>query len=387
MRFSQNDLELFRDASGDRNPLHLSKQYASRTAYGQQVVFGALGAVACLGQLSPKSGRRIARMAADFHRPMFLDVDYSIKQSGSDESLVVRLLDGSVPVLTLSIHYAEGAPAVEAQTSPRFERTEAKQLAWEDISVGLEFAGQYRSDPAKLAELGRRWNVSTSWEAVEAFLWSSYVVGMELPGRNALFFRVALEFRDGVTTNATASYRLKVASANKSISQLKINAEFTSAAGIVASGQLVAFVRPEISPTSFADLASASSRSLEGKVVLVVGASRGLGAALTACIATEGAQVIALSRSSPEFTGNLPDEIGQRISVESVDAADSDSLAMLRDRLVERFGRLDFPGLQRIPSDSFASAGEQCCRTDSILSEPVHGSGLGASLHISTAVE
>lgn len=42
IRFEEQDLNDFSSASGDVNPLHLSPDYASRTAYGQPVVFGAL---------------------------------------------------------------------------------------------------------------------------------------------------------------------------------------------------------------------------------------------------------------------------------------------------------------------------------------------------------
>src|SRR4051794_22404882 len=103
VRFTQKDLELFRDASGDRNPLHLSREYASKTAYGQQVVFGALGAIACLGRLGHASGTTITKVTADFHRPVFLDVNYTIRVTEQGSSQVARLQDGTVPVLTLSV--------------------------------------------------------------------------------------------------------------------------------------------------------------------------------------------------------------------------------------------------------------------------------------------
>ncbi len=45
IRFLEEDLTLFCEASGDRNPLHLEEDYASKTAYGQRVVYGVLGAI------------------------------------------------------------------------------------------------------------------------------------------------------------------------------------------------------------------------------------------------------------------------------------------------------------------------------------------------------
>src|ERR1700730_10171328 len=79
IRFSEEDLRLFSAASGDRNPLHISPEYASRTPYAQRVVFGALGAIACLGRLTPPAEMPVIGLTADFLRPIFLDVDYRIR--------------------------------------------------------------------------------------------------------------------------------------------------------------------------------------------------------------------------------------------------------------------------------------------------------------------
>src|SRR6478752_6043730 len=63
VRFHEEDLALFSKTSSDRNPLHLSTGYARRTLYGERVVFGALDAVACLGQIPVSSGHQIAHLA------------------------------------------------------------------------------------------------------------------------------------------------------------------------------------------------------------------------------------------------------------------------------------------------------------------------------------
>ena len=66
VRFAPEDLELFRDASGDRNPIHCSADYASRTVYGERLSYGALGALSCLGHIDFRSDLRVARLVADF---------------------------------------------------------------------------------------------------------------------------------------------------------------------------------------------------------------------------------------------------------------------------------------------------------------------------------
>jgi acyl dehydratase len=69
--FSEHDCEAFRKVSGDSNPLQVSPDYASKTPYGQPVVFGALGVIACLGKISLNPASQIVRLDADFLRPMF----------------------------------------------------------------------------------------------------------------------------------------------------------------------------------------------------------------------------------------------------------------------------------------------------------------------------
>jgi NAD(P)-dependent dehydrogenase (short-subunit alcohol dehydrogenase family) len=343
VRFSQGDLELFRDASGDRNPLHLSREYASKTAYGQQVVFGALGAVACLGHLEESAGA-ITKLTADFHRPMFLGVNYSVRVSKQGPSQTARLQDGTIPVLTLSIQHGEARDRSDSGGGrPQFGETEAREFNFSDLPAGTEVSGSWAGDGEKTSELCRRWRVDEgNRAAVEALLWSSYAVGMELPGKRALFFRVSLDFAASPAADHPIDYSLQVASVNKTISQIKVNAELAQGAQPLARGQLVAFVRPEMPPVNFSEIASNGRKPFEGKVALVVGASRGLGAAISACLAAGGAQVVGLSRSSAALSDGLPEQVKARISIESADASDVEALGLLSSQLRQRFGRIDF---------------------------------------------
>src|SRR5436305_13711900 len=95
VRFQEEDLTLFCAASGDRNPLHLSSEYASRTPYGQRVIFGALGALACLGRLPIASSEKVKRLTADFDRPMFLNIDYHVAVTTQADGYLARPSDRS----------------------------------------------------------------------------------------------------------------------------------------------------------------------------------------------------------------------------------------------------------------------------------------------------
>lgn len=79
---------------------------------------------------------------------------------------------------------------------------------------------------------------------------------------------------------------------------------------------------------------------LTDTVVLVTGASRGLGAAVALGLAAEGAHVVAAARSKRSL-----DEVaargGGRISVIEADMRDDAAVAGLADRVVEHHGRID----------------------------------------------
>ena len=79
---------------------------------------------------------------------------------------------------------------------------------------------------------------------------------------------------------------------------------------------------------------------LEGKVALVMGASKGLGRAVAAALAREGAQVAIASRSAVRLA-EAASEIGDRATPFVADATDLDRLARLPLEVAEELGRVD----------------------------------------------
>jgi len=77
---------------------------------------------------------------------------------------------------------------------------------------------------------------------------------------------------------------------------------------------------------------AASDRGLEGRVALVTGASRGVGAAVAQALAAGGARVGLLSRSG--------DDLGVGLGV-SCDVSDRDEVFAAVGQVVEEFGSLD----------------------------------------------
>ncbi|GGD06362.1 SDR family NAD(P)-dependent oxidoreductase [Nocardioides daphniae] len=79
---------------------------------------------------------------------------------------------------------------------------------------------------------------------------------------------------------------------------------------------------------------------LEGTVVLVTGASRGLGAAMALALAKEGATVVAAARSKDSLAEVAAQGEG-RISAVTVDMRDEESVRALVPEVVARHGRID----------------------------------------------
>ena len=86
-----------------------------------------------------------------------------------------------------------------------------------------------------------------------------------------------------------------------------------------------------------------SEKTLEGRIALVTGASRGIGWALSLALAEQGAHVIALARTTGALE-ELDDAIkakGGSATLVPMDLRDGEAYVRLRDSIAERWGKLD----------------------------------------------
>ena len=82
----------------------------------------------------------------------------------------------------------------------------------------------------------------------------------------------------------------------------------------------------------------------EGKIALVTGASRGIGAATAKALAAQGAHVIITARTAKDLEA-VEDAIfdaGGSATIAPLDLTDGDSIARLAAAVTERWGKLDF---------------------------------------------
>jgi NAD(P)-dependent dehydrogenase (short-subunit alcohol dehydrogenase family)/acyl dehydratase len=333
--FTQHDVTVFSDASGDRNPLHLSQDYARRTPYGQPVVFGCLGAMACLDHLRLPPGWSATSLEAEFSGPIFLGVKYHVETSEKEGRRRARLFDGSTPVvsvkITADIRHRNDMREGAAPT-PTFERCDPAVRREEDIVPGLEIFGVYACNALALTTLAARWG-NIDRLLASSLCWSSYLVGMELPGESALFSKLVLHFQGADRCPTTMSYRASVASVDSRFRQIVTNVSLLNGSSAVASGQCCCFIRPTIPANEEIDSTGVRRDSLAGRSAVVLGSSRGLGAAMKQALELRGAAVYGMARSAN--AGDPPrTEVG--------DAADPEALRRLRERVLRAHGGLNF---------------------------------------------
>jgi len=71
--FSEEDVYLFAGITGDRNPVHISKEYAATTRFGERIVHGILTAgliSAAIGMKLPGTGCLYVSQRIEFLKPV-----------------------------------------------------------------------------------------------------------------------------------------------------------------------------------------------------------------------------------------------------------------------------------------------------------------------------
>jgi len=354
LRFDDDDLHHFAHASRDENPLHRDPRYARATAFGAPVVYGALGGLAALGQLAPRPGQQLSRLALEFAGPLFVGVDYTAEvDESSPHRAKVRLRDGRRVVLRLTARFVDGSPDDTTLPNDTHHGPEEPQHAvdWPDHALvpGVALTGRYAARGEALAQLLDRYQLrarGVSPRHAEALLGCSYLVGMRLPGRRALFSDVTLDF-DAPTVAADDGFTLQLDALHADFGMASLSASF--AARIAARAQMTAFVRrpvtaPALDTESSPDDTEVDAEALRGKVAVVTGASRGLGAALAQALAQRGCTVVGTwlhSAAEAEALGARIAAQGGRFEALQADASDPRDAARLAEHIATHHGGLD----------------------------------------------
>jgi NAD(P)-dependent dehydrogenase (short-subunit alcohol dehydrogenase family) len=350
IRFTPPDLDLFSRASHDRNPLHLSDEYARRTPYGGRVVFGVLDGLTALGLVPDRSGCVLASIEFEFFDTALLGIDYSVQIRENDETeFAVQVMDGQRPVLEAVLGFRDGVAGKWQGGTSQATLSEPRELTSAELPVAARAQGTYAPSESDFAQLLNRLHLKQSWLAaqhVAALMWASYLIGMEMPGKRALFSRLRIEFEDCPNVSSPFDYEGHITAVSP-VGELSIEGTLTSGGEIWARVELAAHVREDVPPITVASVEALVGRgqSLAGKVALITGASRGLGSALVHALALHGCSVILNFAHNRALAEQLRDSLTNAPGKVILDQGDAGSLAWCKDAeasLTSQFGRLDF---------------------------------------------
>lgn len=303
--FDRADIALFAAASHDRNPLHVSDTYARRTPYGEPVVHGVLGVIAALGRAADRCELVLSHISMTFRHPLFVGLEYRVEvDQSADLTTQLRVFDGQRLMMNTRLNFIRALPHRRPAAVHTAARSEAVDRSLDAMKDGTEIGGVYAPSVLELERLIERWRASDKGVddgAWVALLWCSYLVGMELPGKRALFWSADMRIEpQGYGAQLPFGYRARVLRSHAQLEYVDIEAELSAAESTVASARLRAFVRrdsPVSEPAALERLLPKSAR-LDGKLAVVIGGSRGLGAAIVQALAMQGCTVLATYRDS-----------------------------------------------------------------------------------------
>lgn len=78
-KFTQQEVSLFAQVTGDKNPVHTDAEYAAKTMFKKPIMHGFLGGAVfskVFGTLFPGEGTIYLKQSMAFLKPMFVDVEY-----------------------------------------------------------------------------------------------------------------------------------------------------------------------------------------------------------------------------------------------------------------------------------------------------------------------
>lgn len=347
-----DDLLLFSEASHDRNPLHLSAAYSRQTAYGQNVAFGILGALAALGQLEDRPQKTLKKIVLDFPNPMFPGISYRAEtREGEPDKAGARLYDAGRIVCSLRAEFQPRVLGdVDAEPARALShRREAAERSDEEMTAGAQVTGSYLSSEGPLARLSEQFNLDSKGVPLAqlmALAWSSYLVGMEMPGRRALLSRLSFTFAGFCPKQLMAvDYECKVQSFDRRYYVLHSRASLKLADTPFAEVSVQSFVHQDLRAAPELEQQRVASAQMLGKTAVVIGGSRGLGAAMALGLAAQGCTVYVNYLRSAAQARAVQSRAGTsagRIELVEGDGAERKWCEDFHRRLIGEHGGLDY---------------------------------------------
>ena len=287
MRFLNEQIEAFSAVSHDRNPLHCDQAYAEKTPFGNRVVFGMAVVLRMIHEALEGKPILLAAIQGQFHKPVFLDQEYSLEARIEGDQATVTLkneLDIHVKIRfsfteikadPISISQAEAfTPIAKPEEHPKAQKISfsyhCRVEKFQDFLSAFHFQGAF-----------------LPFHQMNTLMSLSYLVGMVLPGKQALFSDFNIQWQDPESSTPFPC-RLKTEFDERFSRWTIIETEHQ-----FKKFQLHAFSRPKpilIQPKEIKK-EIAPGDHFHGKNVLVTGSTRGFGFCLAHGFLQKDAQV------------------------------------------------------------------------------------------------
>ena len=308
IRFSQEDILRFADWSADKNPLHVEEAFARQTHFGQPVVHGVLTVLESLRATAPLDADRDVRsLDIEFRNAVVPGRDYDADVQQDDQDVRVTL--GADGQAVLNIRMELGGPAaasadLDPAWMPRARdiavRGESASHSVDEIQSGIDVAGTYPLNPSVPSPV----DAALPPTQARVLALCSYVTGMEVPGLKSLFTRLTVNFHADAGDAPDLWYRARTRRFDRRFRMLDTDLEVRTPDGpLVATALLRSYVPFSPAATDLDLLRTRlapASKDLKGKVALVLGGTRGLGADIVSALALAGCHVYASARHEDE---------------------------------------------------------------------------------------
>ena len=160
----------------------------------------------CLGHWLPsdsspaRNDRVLQSVSLEFRNPLTVGVPYRLEVSHpSIDHPVVKLYDAARLMIKATFTFQPGrADARADRVQGAACLTEATDRKRESFLVGDRVTGTYGPSPDEFEQVIERWGLSAKGATaihIAAMMWTSFLVGMEFPGRRAIFWRLVLDFK------------------------------------------------------------------------------------------------------------------------------------------------------------------------------------------------